>query len=403
MENNIKQFQSRVDLWVSRYEDTKNEAILFYSEKGQRLRWVYGDTQHCETCAQLNGIVAFASEWETAGVQPQSPPNELLECQGWHCACTLEPTDDRRSADALTRILDAITAGNVGKSIAVEEIPVIEEEEIPIILEPVIEIRPVEIHTKEIIIRESDPVDYSKIVAYAAENGFIIPPDELLDKSKKNALKIVEKYKIPASQLPIYTIRKPGAVMPPMRQGLVLGSEGWIDPPMQTRVIGMSSVPPVRVTPHGTLYSLATQNILNVANTQAIAFEMEEDVHDLIHDTVVDNDTIYAKYGGSYEVIFSGIANIAAVPGNKHLEVWLEKNGADVTDTNTRVHIPNDSAETTVVVSFITDLKPGEYIRVMTWGDDTDCQWLATAAAVGPVRPAVPSVIVTMKRVSEYP
>lgn len=108
-----KQFQSRVDLWVSRYEDTKNEAILFYSEKNQRLRWVYGDTQYCETCSQLNGIVAFASEWETAGVQPQSPPNDLLECQGWHCQCTLEPTDDRRSADALTRILDAITAGNL--------------------------------------------------------------------------------------------------------------------------------------------------------------------------------------------------------------------------------------------------------------------------------------------------
>ena len=421
--NNQKQFQSRVDIWVGRYEDTKNEAILFYSEKNQRLVWRFGATEkHCRTCEQLNGIVAFASEWETAQVMPQSPPNGLLECGGWQCDCRLEPTDQRRSPDALNIIMQIIETnkslkggegsgnfghegrpGEVGKSIAVEEIPVIEEEEIPIILEPVIEIRPVEIHTKEIIIRESDPVDYSKIVAYAAENGFIIPPDELLDKSKKNALKIVEKYKIPASQLPIYTIRKPGAVMPPMRQGLVLGSEGWIDPPMQTRVIGMSSVSPVRVTPHGTLYSLATQNILNVANTQAIAFEMEEDVHDLIHDTVVDNDTIYAKYGGSYEVIFSGIANIAAVPGNKHLEVWLEKNGADVTDTNTRVHIPNDSAETTVVVSFITDLKPGEYIRVMTWGDDTDCQWLATAAAVGPVRPAVPSVIVTMKRVSEYP
>jgi hypothetical protein len=111
--NNQKQFQSRVDMWVNRYEDTKNEAILFYSEKNQRLRWVYGDTQHCETCAQLNGIVAFASEWEQAGVQPQSPPNDLLTCGGWNCQCILEPTDDRRSPDALTRIMDAITAGKL--------------------------------------------------------------------------------------------------------------------------------------------------------------------------------------------------------------------------------------------------------------------------------------------------
>lgn len=112
-QSGTEEFRARVDIWVGRYEDTKNEAILFYSAKGQRLRWVYGDTEHCETCAALNGIIAFASEWDEAGVKPQSPPNDLLTCGGWRCQCSLEPTDQRRSPDALTQILDAIVSGHL--------------------------------------------------------------------------------------------------------------------------------------------------------------------------------------------------------------------------------------------------------------------------------------------------
>ena len=105
----IEQFRARVDIWVGRYEDTRNEAILFYSEKNQRLIWKLGATEkHCQTCGQLDGMVAFASEWETAGVQPQSPPNDLLACGGWQCDCSLEPTDQRRSPDALNIIMQIV-------------------------------------------------------------------------------------------------------------------------------------------------------------------------------------------------------------------------------------------------------------------------------------------------------
>jgi hypothetical protein len=110
----IDQFRARVDIWVNRYPDVVNQAIQFYAQTGQRLRWQLGQTeQHCQTCSALNNIVAFASEWETSGVKPQSPPNDLLSCSGWHCDCSLVPTDERRSADALTRIMDIITSTNL--------------------------------------------------------------------------------------------------------------------------------------------------------------------------------------------------------------------------------------------------------------------------------------------------
>lgn len=88
----------RAEMWASRWEDTYNRALLFCSPDSARLVWVYGDTQHCETCAALNGTVATAYAWSESGIRPQSPPNDSLECGGWRCQCRLEPTKKRSSS-----------------------------------------------------------------------------------------------------------------------------------------------------------------------------------------------------------------------------------------------------------------------------------------------------------------
>lgn len=153
--------------------------------------------------------------------------------------------------------------------------------------------------------------------------------------------------------------------------------------------------------PHGTFYSNTTQAIANTANTQAVALELDTDVHGLTHDLAVNNSRVYVQSSGSYDIIFSGIADLT-LGANKHLEVWIAIDGTDVTDSNTRVEIISANVEMTVAVSFIANLNAGQYFEIMTWGDSTSCQWLATAAAAGPARPAVPSVIVTAKKISSY-
>ena len=96
---------SRAELWANRYNDVVSQSVIA-TGKG-KLLWVYGDTDHCTTCERLNGIVAWTEEWEEAGVRPQSPPNDLLECGGWRCQCTLVPTGNRHTRNALDAILDA--------------------------------------------------------------------------------------------------------------------------------------------------------------------------------------------------------------------------------------------------------------------------------------------------------
>lgn len=94
---------NRVELWVNRYNDLKNQAKALVC-KDAKLEWVLGATEkHCQTCNKLNGKVKRASQWEASGIHPQSPPNENLECGGWACQCTLRVTDKPLSKGPLPR------------------------------------------------------------------------------------------------------------------------------------------------------------------------------------------------------------------------------------------------------------------------------------------------------------
>lgn len=103
----------RVDMWVNRYNDVVNIAKMETANLKDKLEWVYGDTEHCDVCAALNGIVASAKDWQTSGFHPQQPPNNLLSCGGWRCQCTLQPTDKRKTSGALDKLMTLAVAHNV--------------------------------------------------------------------------------------------------------------------------------------------------------------------------------------------------------------------------------------------------------------------------------------------------
>lgn len=79
-------------LWLNRYRDLNNLARQITC-KNVKLVWSVGPTEHCKTCARLNGKVKRASTWKRLGLRPQHPPNNRLECQGYLCQCTLARTN----------------------------------------------------------------------------------------------------------------------------------------------------------------------------------------------------------------------------------------------------------------------------------------------------------------------
>jgi hypothetical protein len=106
---------ARAQLWAGNWQTQHNNAqVLIVANKGGRMMWIEGDTKEkCNECVSLDGIVAYASEWQQAGVQPRNAPNDALGCGGWNCECTLESTDQRRSPDALARIM-AVAVAKIG-------------------------------------------------------------------------------------------------------------------------------------------------------------------------------------------------------------------------------------------------------------------------------------------------
>jgi len=97
---------SRAELWANQWNTAyENATSLITLQNGGREMWVLGETeQHCPECNALNGIVAFASEWDELGVYPKNPPNDNLTCGGWRCDCSRVATDKKRSRNAYNRI-----------------------------------------------------------------------------------------------------------------------------------------------------------------------------------------------------------------------------------------------------------------------------------------------------------
>lgn len=117
LEDYRNKFASRIEVWAHRYTDVVNQAkVWFGKRKKVKLKWQFGATEeHCATCAALNGIVAYAEDWEQSMVHPQNPPNQALECGGWRCDCALVPTTERATNNALERIQDIVIASKLGE------------------------------------------------------------------------------------------------------------------------------------------------------------------------------------------------------------------------------------------------------------------------------------------------
>lgn len=97
IENNpVSGLVVRAPLWANKWNDAYNAAmLLIQSQGGGNLIWVVGPTEKsCTTCQSLNGIIASADEWEQS---PYKPQGKELDCGGWRCQCSLQPTNEKRT------------------------------------------------------------------------------------------------------------------------------------------------------------------------------------------------------------------------------------------------------------------------------------------------------------------
>jgi hypothetical protein len=100
VDTRLRTASSRLPMWINRYTEVVNTAKTMACAN-QKLMWTLGPTEHCSSCLKLEGKVKRGKFWQESGVLPQS---RQLECGGFRCQCSLQPTDAPLSRGSLPRL-----------------------------------------------------------------------------------------------------------------------------------------------------------------------------------------------------------------------------------------------------------------------------------------------------------
>jgi hypothetical protein len=112
---------------------------------------------------------------------------------------------------------------------------------------------------------------------------------------------------------------------------------------------------------------------------------------------VQSNTQIKVPFAGRYEYNFS-IQLDKTGGGTAGVDIWLRKNGTDISGSASQIVVAGTNGETLPFVNFYLDLSANDYIETMFASTDNTAVVATFPAITTPyVRPAVPSIIATIK------
>lgn len=158
-----------------------------------------------------------------------------------------------------------------------------------------------------------------------------------------------------------------------------------------TQAIANLSVSPV-LNSHGAFHHTLTQ-LSSGANQ----------VNKVIYNTTTLSDGVSVTSGSRITVVNSGIYNFefsAQVEktggGGDNIDIWIQINGSDVPDTNTRLALSGGSAKQVAAWNFLIQLSAGQYVELCWSSPSAAVQFHAEGPQVTPTRPGIPSIIASL-------
>lgn len=146
--------------------------------------------------------------------------------------------------------------------------------------------------------------------------------------------------------------------------------------------------------PYGTWLTLADQTLGVNTATLINGSWQEEDANK----AYLDGSKIYVEETGDYFLQFSAmLTKTTASSGTA--DIWIRKNGTDISSSNTRVTLSGSNAEVVMTVGLILDLDAGDYIQFVGSASATNTAISHSPAGVGP---AVPGIIATLNLIGKY-
>jgi hypothetical protein len=116
--------------------------------------------------------------------------------------------------------------------------------------------------------------------------------------------------------------------------------------------------------------------------------------------SVVSGSRITISTGGVYNLQFSAQLSRPAGTGFSTVEIWLQKNGVNVAETNGQVNVPQSGGKAIAAWNYLIQANSGDYFQLYWSSTDTNVEILYGAAGTNPTRPVTPAIIVTVQQVA---
>jgi hypothetical protein len=146
----------------------------------------------------------------------------------------------------------------------------------------------------------------------------------------------------------------------------------------------------------GSFYQEGSQSGLTPDTIYALSASTTADNNGI---TVVDNTKFTVSSGGTFNLQFS--AQLQKIQGgtSELITIWLRINGSDVPWSSTNLTFANNNILTVAAWNFVSQLNAGDYMELMLSTTDEHIIVYGEPTATGPVRPGVPSLIVTVVQI----
>jgi hypothetical protein len=113
---------------------------------------------------------------------------------------------------------------------------------------------------------------------------------------------------------------------------------------------------------------------------------------------VVDNSKITVLSAGTYNLAFSLQLEKISGAGSYTISIWSRINGIDVPDSTGDIVLAGTPLVSPTIASWslLNILNAGDYVELVWSSDNTNVKLYAIPERINPVRPASPSVAITM-------
>ena len=148
---------------------------------------------------------------------------------------------------------------------------------------------------------------------------------------------------------------------------------------------------------YGVFTSTVTQTSTGLANT-VILMSAATTVIGTQGVTIVDGSKFTVLSGGTFNLQFS--AQMDKSGGSAaSVTVWFRINGLDIPNSSTYFNLSNNNSFEIIAWNYVDTLLPGQYFQICWSTTNQDVYIPYTIIGTAPVRPAAPSVIVTLVQV----